>query len=159
MQECHIYHQRGQKNHWRSNFFPNRNILANALKKGGPPSFGHPVYACQSSSFYDTVHIGTFIIWNKIFLTLFYNEFYSLFIVILLNFYTCNRSFPHYYRLNLTPKDQKFPSFKMADGSSKWKLWRGFNVNFSWRDFLTWFFDWLSTCFWSTEREKKGKGS
>ena len=37
-------HQRGQKNHLGSNFFPNRNILANALKKGGPPSFGHPVY-------------------------------------------------------------------------------------------------------------------
>ena len=33
------------------------------------------IYVCQSSSFYDTVNIGTFTIWNKNFLRLFYNEF------------------------------------------------------------------------------------
>ena len=33
------------------------------------------IYVCQSSSFYDTIRIGTFTIWNKKFLTLFYNEF------------------------------------------------------------------------------------
>ena len=94
---------------------------------------------CQSSSFSDTVHISTFTIWNKIFLTLFYYcvcvcvcvrararvriyvcVFLSLFTVIMSNFCTCNRSFPHYYRLNLRPKRQKVLFFKMADGSSKW---------------------------------------
>ena len=45
------------------------------------------------------------------------------------NFYTCNRSFPHYDRLNLPPKWDQVSSFKMADGSSKpaW-LWPGFNT-------------------------------
>ena len=33
-----------KKNHSGSNFFPNQNILANAVKKGGPPSFGRPVW-------------------------------------------------------------------------------------------------------------------
>ena len=33
------------------------------------------IYVCQSSSFYDSVHIATFTFWNKNFLTLFYNEF------------------------------------------------------------------------------------
>ena len=34
------------------------------------------IYVCEYSSFYDTVHIGTFTIWNENFLTLFYNEFF-----------------------------------------------------------------------------------
>ena len=46
--------------------------------------------------------------------------FPSLLRVIMSNFYTLNRSFSHYYRLNLPPKRQKVPFFKMADGSSKW---------------------------------------
>ena len=33
------------------------------------------IYVCQSSSFYDTIHLGTFTFCNKNFLTLFYNEF------------------------------------------------------------------------------------
>ena len=33
------------------------------------------IYVCQSSSFYDTVHIGTFTFCNKNFLTIFNNEF------------------------------------------------------------------------------------
>ena len=47
----------------------------------------------------------------------------SLFTVIMSNFYTCNRSFPHYYRLNLPPKWHQLPAFKMADGSSKRSTW------------------------------------
>ena len=50
--------------------------------------------------------------------------FLSLFTVIMSNFYTCNRSFPHYYRLNLRPEWGQVSSIKMAGGSSKRaRLW------------------------------------
>ena len=39
----YIPSKRGKKP-LKKQFFPCRNILATALKKGGPPSFGHPVY-------------------------------------------------------------------------------------------------------------------
>ena len=51
------------KKPFKKQFFPEAKYLRKCLKKGGPPSFGHPVYATYTTFWHENIFRGP---WNNI---------------------------------------------------------------------------------------------